>query len=206
MFFAITDFVYQSAAPLEKCEVSYNIAFVLPANKTEMKLTAKDKKGLIIGGIAFLVFLILLHGNELEEFRNTDKADATLEPVLYVVCLTPIMIFIRKGFNELTLKLKIFVIIFSMVVALMPMFLLAGLGKYIDYYTTDKEWKIENVTIITKSSNGGGRGGTTYIYTVKMGDTTLELSSRLNCKVEEVLHLKVCKTRLGMIIAEKYYH
>ncbi len=171
-----------------------------------MKLTAKDKKELIIIGLAFLTYLILLHGNELGQFRNTDKADATIEPVLYIVCLAPIILFFRKGFNELTLKLKIFVIICSMVVALLPMFLLAGLGKYIDYYTTNKEWKIENVTIINKSSSGGGRGGTTYLYTVKIGDSTLKLSSQLNCNVEEELHLKMCKTNLGMIIADEYYH
>ena len=142
---------------------------------------------------------------KLGQFRNTDKADAKLEPGLYVICLAPILLFLRKGFNELTLKLKVFTVIVSMVVALLPMLLLAGLGKYIDYYTSDKHWTIENVTIINKSSNGGGRGGTTYLYKVKIKDSTIQLSSQLNCPIDQMLHLKMCKTNLGMIIADKYY-
>jgi hypothetical protein len=85
------------------------------------------------------------------------------------------------------------------------MLLLAGLGKYVDYYTTNKQWRLEKVTIINKSSNGASRGGTTYLYTVKIKDFTIQLSSKVNCSVEEVLRLKICKTNLGMIIADKYY-
>jgi len=138
--------------------------------------------------------------------RNTDQADAKLDPVLYVICVTPILlfIFIRKVLNEFTLKLKIFIIICSLILAAMPMLLLSGLGKYIDYYTTDKHWTKEDVTIINKSSSGGGRGGTTYRYRVKIKDTTIMLDSKLSYPIDEVLHLKMCKTRLGMIIAEEY--
>src|SRR5690348_18359904 len=106
-----------------------------------MKLTPKEKKEGIFITIGFILFLILLHGNDLGAFRNTDQADAKLDPVLYVICVTPILLFIRKGFNELTLKLKIFIIICSLILAVMPMLLLSGLGKYIDYYTTEKDRK-----------------------------------------------------------------
>lgn len=173
--------------------------------KNSMKLSGKEKKEIIIIFIVLILFLILLHGNDLGQFRNTDIADAKLEPVLYMVCLIPILIFMRKGFNELTLKLKIFSIICCIVVALIPMLLLAGLGKYVDYYTTNKQWRLEKVTIINKSSNGGGRGGTTYLYTVKIKDSTIQLSSKLNCPVQEAMRLKICETNLGMIIADKYY-
>jgi hypothetical protein len=167
-----------------------------------MKLTPKEKKELILGFIIVIFVLILIHA-----FRNTDQADARLDPVLYVICVTPILlfIFIRKVLHEFTLKLKIFIIICSLILAAMPMFLLSGLGKYIDYYTTDKHWTKENVTIINKSSSGGGRGGTTYRYKVKIKDTTLMLDSKLNYPIDEVLHLKMCKTRLGMVIGEPYY-
>jgi hypothetical protein len=170
-----------------------------------MKLTPKEKKGLIIGFIVFIIVLILIHGNELGRLRNTDQADAKLDPVLYVICVTPILLFIRKGFNELTLKLKIFIIICSLILAAMPMLLLSGLGKYIDYYTTDKHWTKEDVTIINKSSSGGGRGGTTYRYRVKIKDTTIMFYSKLSYPIDEVLHLKMCKTRLGMIIGKEYH-
>ena len=169
-----------------------------------MKLTPQEKKELIIYFIIVIFVLILMGGNELGQFRNTDQADAKLDPVLYVICVTPILLFIRKGFNELTLKLKIFIIICSLILAAMPMLLLSGLGKYIDYYTTDKHWTKEDVTIINKSSSGGGRGGTTYRYRVKIKDTTIMLYSKLSYPIDEVLHLKMCKTRLGMIIAEEY--
>ena len=172
-----------------------------------MKLTPKEKKEGIFITIGFILFLILLHGNDLGAFRNTDQADAKLDPVLYVICVTPILlfIFIRKILNGLSVKLKIFTIIYAMVAALMPMFLLSGLGKYIDYYTTDKHWTKENVTIINKSSSGGGRGGTTYLYRVKIKDTTIKLDSKLNYPIDKVLHLKMCKTRLGMVIGEEYH-
>ncbi|MGN6265997.1 MAG: hypothetical protein ACTHM5_10000 [Ginsengibacter sp.] len=170
-----------------------------------MKLTPKEKKEGIFITIGFILFLILLHGNDLGAFRNTDQADAKLDPVLYVICVTPILLFIRKGFNELTLKLKIFIIICSLILAVMPMLLLSGLGKYIDYYTTDKHWTKENVTIINKSSSGGGRGGTTYLYRVKIKDTTIMLDSKLSYPIDKVLHLKMCKTRLGMVIGEEYH-
>jgi hypothetical protein len=169
-----------------------------------MKLTPQEKKELIIYFIIVIFVLILMGGNELGQFRNTDQADAKLDPVLYVICVTPILLFIRKGFNELTLKLKIFIIICSLILAAMPMLLLSGLGKYIDYYTTDKHWTKENATIINKSSSGGGRGGTTYLYKVQIKDTTIMLDSKLSYPIDEVLHLKMCKTRLGMIIAEEY--
>jgi hypothetical protein len=87
----------------------------------------------------------------------------------------------------------------------MPMLLLSGLCKYIDYYTTDKHWTKENATIINKSSSGGGRGGTTYLYKVQIKDTTIMLDSKLNYPIDEVLHLKMCKTRLGMILGEQDY-
>jgi hypothetical protein len=172
-----------------------------------MKLTPQEKKELIIYFIIVIFVLILMGGNELGQFRNTDQADARLDPVLYVICVTPILlfIFIRKVLNEFTLKLKIFTVILSMVVALMPMFLLSGLGKYIDYYTTDKHWTKEDVTIINKSSSGGGRGATTYLYRVKIKDTTIMLYSKLSYPIDEVLHLKMCKTRLGMIIGKEYH-
>jgi hypothetical protein len=170
-----------------------------------MKLTPKEKKGLIIGFIIFIIVLILIHGNELGRLRNTDQADAKLDPVLYVICVTPILLFIRKGFNELTLKLKIFIIVCCLILAAMPMLLLSGLCKYIDYYTTDKHWTIENATIINKSSSAGGRGGTSYLYRVNIKDTTIMLHSKLSYPIDEVLHLKMCKTRLGMIIAEEYH-
>ena len=178
---------------------------ITPSDKIKMKLSAKENWELIIFFILFFFILILMHGNDLGQFRNTDKADVKLEPVLYVICLTPILLFLRKGFNELTLKLKVFIIICSMILALFPMYLLAGLGKYMDYYTTDKHWTIEEVTIINKSSNGGGRGGTTYTYRVQIKDSTIQLFSQINCSIDQVLHLKMCLTNLGMIIADEYY-
>ena len=171
-----------------------------------MGLTPKEKKEAIFITIGLILFFILVHGNDIGAFRNTDQADARLYPVLYVICVTPILLFVfkKKILNGLSLKLKIFTVIYAMVTALMPMFLLSGLGKYIDYYTTDKHWTKENATIINKSSSGGGRGGTTYLYKVQIKDTTIMLDSKLSYPIDEVLHLKMCKTRLGMIIAEEY--
>ena len=75
-----------------------------------MKLTPQEKKELIIYFIIVIFVLILMGGNELGQFRNTDQADAKLDPVLYVICVTPILlfIFIRKILNGLSVKLKIF--------------------------------------------------------------------------------------------------
>jgi hypothetical protein len=43
------------------------------------------------------------------------------------------------------------------------------------------------------------------LYDVKIRDTTIELSTTLNLPIEKVLYLKICKTNLGMIIADEYY-
>ncbi len=146
-----------------------------------------------------------MHGNKIGQFRNTDKADATLYPVLYIVCLIPLLIFFGKTPKEFSLKDKILTRIMILILAIFPTFVLSGLGLWIDYYITNKQWKVEEVTIMNKSTKSHSRGTSTYLYNVKTRDTTIELSTTLNFPIEKVLYLKICKTNLGMIIADEYY-
>lgn len=168
-----------------------------------MKLS--DNKKLFIGVIIFIGFLIIMHGNEIGQFRNTDKVDATLYPVLYVVCLIPLLIFFGKTPKEFSLKDKILARIIILILAIFPMLVLSGLVLWIDYYTTNKQWKVEEVTIMNKSTQSHSRGPDTYLYNVKTRNTTIYLNSSLNFPVEKVLSLKICKTNSGMIIGDQYY-
>jgi len=85
------------------------------------------------------------------------------------------------------------------------MLLLSGLCKWVDYLTSNKQWKVEKATIVNKIRSTYGCGPDTYLYDVKIRDTTIELSTTLNLPIEKVLYLKICKTNLGMIIADEYY-
>ena len=146
-----------------------------------------------------------MHGNEIGQFRNTDRVNAILYPVLYIVCLIPLLTFFGKMPKEFSLKDKIVAKIVILIVPIFPMFVLSGLGLWIDYYTTNKQWKTEEVTIMDKSTQSHSRGSSTYLYHVKTSDTTMCLDSKLNFPVGEVLYLKICKTNAGMIIADQSY-
>jgi hypothetical protein len=168
-------------------------------------MNLSDNKKLFIGVVIFIGFLIIMHGNEIGEFRNTHKANAKLDPILYVVCSIPLFVFLRKRLQELRGKDRILTIILIMILALLPMFFLSGVCKWVDYLTSNKQWKVEKATIVNKIRSTHGRGADTYLYDVKIRDTTIKLSTTLNLPIEKVLYLKICKTNLGMIIADEYY-
>jgi hypothetical protein len=148
-----------------------------------------------------------LHGNELGEFRNTDKADAKLYPILYAACLIPILLFFKvfELLKTLNIKEKILTALIFLVIPLFPMDLLSGICKWVDYYTTNKHWRLVEATIVHKKEFHGARAPTDYLYTVKTKDTTIELSTTLKFPVEKIFYLKLCKTNLGMIIVDRYY-
>ncbi len=170
-----------------------------------MKLS--EKKAAVIFIVVVIGLLILLHGNEIGEFQNTDKADAKLYPILYVACLIPILLFFRviELLKTLNIKEKILTALIFLVIPLFPMYLLSGVCKWVDYYTTNKHWRLVEVTIINKIEFHGSRSPTNYLYTVKTKDTTIDLSTTLKFPVGKVLYLKLCKTNLGMIIVDRYY-
>ena len=169
-----------------------------------------EKKALFILVIGFIVFLILIHGNEIGDFRNSDNLDARLYPGLYVlcsICSIPVFVFIKIGelFKTLNLKEKILTIVMIIVLNLLLMFLLSGIALYVDYYTTNKHWKVEKVEFTSKETYGGGKGGETYRYFVKINDAILMFDADVDIPVPQVLNLKICKTDLGMIIANRDY-
>lgn len=45
-----------------------------------------------------------------------------------------------------------------------------------------------------------------YMYTVRSADTTSELSSTLFRHTGQKLSLKICKTNLGILVAEEIYN
>ena len=147
-----------------------------------------------------------MHGNGIGLLHNTDNADAILGPVLYVICLISIVLFfsVIEFLKTLDIKEKLWNALPFLVLALFPMYLLLGVCKWVDYYTTDKHWRIVKATVI-KEKSYRGRGTTDYLYTVKTEDSTLQLSTTLKFKLDKVLYLKLCKTNLGMIIVDKYY-
>ena len=148
-----------------------------------------------------------MHGNEIGLLHNTNKADAILGPVLYVACLIFILLFFRviKFLKTLNIKEKLWNALLFLVLALFPMYLLLGVCKWVDYYTTDKHWRPVKATVINKQESYGGRGTTNYLYTVTTEDSTIRLSTTLRFPLEKVMYLKLCKTNLGMIIVDRYY-
>jgi len=90
-----------------------------------------DKKTFVFIILVFLGLLILMHGNEIGLLHNTDKADAILGPILYVICLISIVIFfsVIKFLKTLNIKEKLWNALLFMVVALFPMYLLLGVCK-----------------------------------------------------------------------------
>ncbi|MEX6689343.1 hypothetical protein QTN47_17675 [Danxiaibacter flavus] len=167
-------------------------------------MESSGKKEIIIFTIAAIVLMILLHGNELDDFQNSNDTDAFLLPILYFCSAVPVFIFIGKRIKNLTVKDKVFMTIILMMITLLPMYLLSGLIKYVDYYTTNKQWKLIKASIVNKSSTGGGRSHTVYTYTIKSGDSLITLYSPLSYPVGQNLHLKICKTNLGITVANNY--
>ncbi len=139
----------------------------------------------------------------MDEFHNSEKVDAFLWPVLYICSLTILLILlpIKKILKEESLKEKIKITVIIVLLSCFPMFLLSGLIKYIDYYTTDKKWELINASIIKKRETRGSRGPTTYYYTINTDDTTIELSSNHNYPVGQKLDLEICRTNLGVVVA-----
>jgi len=160
-------------------------------------------KETIIILLFFVSMLVLMHGNKMDEFHNSEKADAFLWPVLYVCSLAVLLMLlpIKKILKEETLKEKIKMTVVIVVLSCFPMFFLSGLIKYIDYYTTDKKWKPISASIISKEKRGGGRGSPTYYYMINTEDTTIELSSKHNYPVGQKLDLEICRTNLGVVVA-----
>ena len=139
--------------------------------------------------------------------HNTDKADAILGPILYVACLISILLFFRviELLKTLNIKEKILIALIFLVLALFPMYLLLGVCKWVDYYTTDKHWRLVKATVLIQEESYSGRGTTNYLYTVKTEDSTIRLSTILRFPLKKVMYLKLCKTDLGMIIVDRYY-
>ena len=167
-----------------------------------------DKKAFVIFIVVFAGLLILIHGNEIGLLRNTHKADAILGPILYVACLIFILLFFRviEFLKTLKIKEKILTTSLFLVLALFPMYVLLGVSKWVDYYTTDKHCRLAKATFIIQEESYGGRGATNYLYTVKTEDSTIiRLSTTLRFPLEKVMYLKLCKTNLGMIIVDRYY-
>jgi hypothetical protein len=166
-----------------------------------------DKKAFLIFIVVFVGFLILIHGNEIGLLHNTHKADEILVPILYVPCLISILLFFRviELLKTLNIKEKILTTLIFLVLALFPMYLLLGVCKWVDYYTTDKHWRLVKATVIIQEKSYGGRGVTNYLYTVKTEDSIIRLSTTLRFPLEKVMYLKLCKTNLGMIIVDRYY-
>lgn len=167
-----------------------------------------DTKNFVIFIAVFIVLLILMHGNEIGLLHNTDKADTILAPILFVVCLTSIILLFRviEFLKTLNVKEKIISALAFVVVSLFPMYFLLGACKWVDYYTSDKHWRIVKATVIKEKKSFNGRGTTDYLYTVKTEDLTIQLSTTLRFTVDRVMYLKLCKTNLGMIIVDDYYH
>lgn len=130
-----------------------------------------------------------------------------LAPVLYVICLIFIVRFfsLKEFFKTLTVKEKLWNALAFLLLAGLPMYVLLGASKWVDYYTTDKHWRVVKATIINIPWSSSHRGTTDYLYTVKTGDSTIELSTTLRFPPGKVMYLKLCKTNLGMIIVDRYY-
>lgn len=166
-----------------------------------------DRKNFVIFIAVFIVLLILMHGNEIGLLYNTDKADTILAPILFVICLLSMILFFKviEFLKTLNVKEKLISALAFIVVALFPMYFLLGACKWIDYYTTDKHWRIVKATVIKEKKSSNGRGRTDYLYTVKTAHSTMQLSTTVRFTVNEVLYFKLCKTNLGMIIVDDYY-
>lgn len=170
-------------------------------------MKCSDKKNFVIFLVVFIALLIILHGNEIGVLHNTDKADAILGPVLYVACLISLVLFFKviEFLKTLNIKEKLLNALAYLVLALFPMYFLLGVCKWVDYYTTDKHWRVVKATIINIPWSSGSRGTTHYLYTVKTENSTIELSTTLRFQLGKVMYLKLCKTNLGMIIVDRYY-
>lgn len=166
-------------------------------------MKSSDIKETIIILLLFLSMFVLMHGNEMDEFHNSEKLDAFLWPVLYICSVTILLIIlpIKKILKKESLKEKIKITVIIVVLSCFPMFFVSGLIKYIDYYTTDKKWELIDAYIIKKRETHGSRGPTTYYYTIKTADTTIELSSNHKYPVGQKLDLEICRTNLGVVIA-----
>ena len=143
-----------------------------------------------------------MNGNKIGHFRNDDRTDSILLPFLYLCSLAIFYSLLKGGVTLENTKQRVMGIVSILILALLPMFLIAGAVKYADYYTTNKKWKTFKGAIISKSQHGGGRSGPIYYYLIKNADTSLELSSGLSYEVGQTLKLKLCVTNLGITVAD----
>jgi hypothetical protein len=112
---------------------------------------------------------------------------------------------VRKIIKQQKGSRKIFFIVVMLILNSITMLFISGIIKFVDYYTTNKSWKHVDVIIIEMRRVSSGRHQE-HTYTVKSKDTTLELSSTLYRHVGQQLSLEICKTNLGVVVANEIYN
>jgi hypothetical protein len=146
--------------------------------------------------------MILWNGNEIGDFQSSDRTDIVLLPLLYMRSLIAIFIPIRRRIKGQNLKYRIFTIICVAMIAGLPTFVVSGAIKYVDYYTTNKTWKVLKGVITGKHVTPGRRSHSIYTYSIKTVDTIYRFSSVFRYSLGQELHLKICNTNLGITVAK----
>lgn len=137
-------------------------------------------KALLIFITIAVLCILLIDGNEIGDFHNSNKTGLILLPLLYIGSIVGLFLLIRKKIKGQNFKYRFFTIICVMLLAVLPMGLIAGAIKYMDYYTTNKKWRLFKGFIIEKSQSNYQRSHTIYYYSIKSSDTTTKFSSRFN--------------------------
>lgn len=163
------------------------------------------KRALLILFLCLLFYIILVRGNDIGEYNNADKINALMWAIVYPCCLIPFFLSIRKFIKQQKGGRKIFFIVVMLMLNGINMLFISGVIKFVDYYTTHKSWKRMDVTITKMRHVGDGRHAE-YTYVLQSADRTLELSSTLYRHTGQRLSLEICKTNLGIVVANEIYN
>ena len=165
----------------------------------------KETKIIILSFVGLILLLIMMNGMSIGIFHKTSDTMYNVWLVCWLILAAYVFFFFirRKLFHNKTIVQKGIYALLLLMLAGAPSIPLGGIIGYIDYYTTNKQWKQIQVTVA--DIRGDNYKGNDYTYKLVSNDTVLYLDCHAYFKKDETLTLVFCTTRLGNVVANTKY-